>query len=216
MSELVFDDGKIRVFHGDSMEAMRVMRDKQYSLAIVDPPYAHNSGNAFTSRLKRYGQLDFNKVRPGADYFNELRRVSVHQVVWGGNYFIDDLESTKCMLVWDKHQPVATYARLEVAWTSFQDRHTHLIDRPYFGSHGSDPNRVHPNQKPIKLYKEVLGYCAKPGDTILDTHGGSLSLAIACHDLGYSLDVWEIDSEYIQKGVERLKRHQQQLQLFTP
>lgn len=198
------------------MDLLRNTPDKFYSLALVDPPYAHNSGNAFTSRLKRYGQLDFNKVRPGKAYFDELRRVSANQVVWGGNYFIDDLASTKCMIVWDKHQPVETYARLELAWTSFQERHTHLIDLPYFGAHGSDLNRIHPNQKPVSLYKRLLRYCAKPGNTILDTHLGSGSLALACHDMGFSLDAIELDEEDCTAAIARLKTHQSQLAIFQP
>lgn len=210
----VFNDGRIRIIHGDNMEGMKLMTDKQYSLSIVDPPYAHNSGNDFTSCLKRYGQLDFNNSRPGKEYFSELMRVSEHQIVWGGNYFIDDLYSTKCFLVWDKHQPVKTYARLEMAWTSFQDKHTDYIDLPYFGNHGSDITRVHPNQKPVRLYREILKRYAKPGDTILDTHGGSLSLALACHDMGFDCTIFEIDKDYIEAGVKRLKQHQQQLAIF--
>ena len=205
----------INLYNEDCLEAMRGMKDKQYSLAIVDPPYAHNSGNAFTSRLKRYGQLDFNKSRPVKDYFEQLMRVSQHQIIWGGNYFIDELPSTKCMLVWDKHQPVVTYARIEIAWTSFQDKHAQLIDLPYFGSHGSDLERVHPNQKPVALYKRLLKHFANSGDTILDTHGGSRSLAIACHDMGFDHDSWEIDPDYHTQSVKRLEVHQRQLALFS-
>lgn len=126
----------IELLHADCMEYMRGLPDKAFDLAIVDPPYCWNSGNAFTSRLKRYGDLSFNDQRPTTEYFSQLKRVSEDQIVWGGNYFLADLEDTKCMLAWDKHQPVKTYARLEMAWTSFHDRHSDLIDMPYFGATG--------------------------------------------------------------------------------
>ena len=98
----------INLYNTDCMEFMKDKPDNYYDLAIVDPPYSHNSGNAFKSRLKKYGQLEYNNEKPSKKYFKELFRVSKNQIIWGGNYFIEHLKNTKCMIVWYKHQPVAT------------------------------------------------------------------------------------------------------------
>jgi site-specific DNA-methyltransferase (adenine-specific) len=199
----------------DCMELLRDTPDKHYSLCIVDPPYAHNSGNAFKSRLKRYGDLSFNDNKPTAAYWDELKRVSVNQIVWGGNYFLDWLGNTKCMIFWHKHQPVKTYATGEIAWTSFQDKHVEICDLPYYGFTGREPDRAHPNQKPVALYKWLLHNYAKPGDRILDTHLGSMSISIACHYAGYHLTGCELDEDYFKAGVERVKRETAQRDMFT-
>jgi site-specific DNA-methyltransferase (adenine-specific) len=194
---------KVELLNVDCMEYMAGLEDKVFDLAIVDPPYSWNSGNAFTSRLKRYGDLSFNDVRPPPEYFSELMRVSTHQIIWGGNYFLSDLTDTKCMIVWDKHQPVPTYARLELAWTSFPDRHVEYLDLPYFGATGRDISRDHPNQKPIKLYQNLLDLYAKEGQRILDTHLGSGSSAIAAHYGGFEFVGCEIDKHYYDAAVKR-------------
>ena len=193
----------IELLNWDCLEYMATLEDNAFELAIVDPPYSWNSGNAFASRLKRYGDLSFNDTRPSPEYFAELKRVSVNQIVWGGNYFLADLGDTKCMIVWDKHQPVVTYARIEIAWTSFGDRHAQYIDLPYFGFHGRDASRDHPNQKPIKLYEMLLKAHAKPGDRILDTHLGSGSSAIAAHYAGYDFVGCELDEDYYKAACKR-------------
>jgi len=185
------------------MKFMKTLPDKAFELAIVDPPYCWNSGNAFKSRLKRYGDLSFNDTRPSPEYFVELMRVSKNQIIWGGNYFLSDLPDTKCMVVWDKHQPVVTYARIEIAWASFPDRHAEYIDMPYFGAHGRDISREHPNQKPVKLYERLLKNYAKEGDRILDTHLGSGSSAIAAHYGGFDFVGCELDLDYYNAAVKR-------------
>jgi site-specific DNA-methyltransferase (adenine-specific) len=201
---------------GDCMDLMRETPDGWFDLALVDPPYAWNSGNAFRSRLKRYGTLEFNETRPSPLYFKELRRVSKHQIIWGGNYFVSDLHDSKCWIVWDKHQPVETYARIELAWTSLGDRHARLADLPYFGATGREVGRCHPNQKPVALYRWLLANYAKPGQRILDTHLGSGSHAIACHYAGLHLTATELDPDYFQASVERIKRETAQQTLFQP
>ena len=193
----------IELLHIDCMEFMKTLPDKAFELAIVDPPYCWNSGNAFKSRLKRYGDLSFNDTRPSPEYFVELMRVSKNQIIWGGNYFLSDLPDTKCMVVWDKHQPVVTYARIEIAWASFPDRHAEYIDMPYFGAHGRDISREHPNQKPVKLYERLLKNYAKEGDRILDTHLGSGSSAIAAHYGGFDFVGCELDLDYYNAAVKR-------------
>lgn len=200
----------IELLNMDCMAYMATVPDKHFDLAIVDPPYAWNSGNAFTSRLKRYGDLSFNDTRPSSEYFNELRRVSAHQIIWGGDYFLSDLTDTKCQLVWDKHQPVETYARIEIAWTSYGDRHSHLIDLPYFGATGRDLDRCHPNQKPIALYERILAKFAKPDFRILDTHLGSGSSAIAAHYFGCDFVGTELDPDYYAAAVARFNQETRQ------
>lgn len=204
---------KLSLYHADCMDVMRELPDKHFDLAIVDPPYAWNSGNAFKSRLNRYGDLSFNDNRPPPEYFAELRRVSKHQIIWGGNYFVTDLQDSKCWLVWDKHQPVSTYARVELAWTSFGDRHCHYIDYPYFGSTGREIDRCHPNQKPVALYQRVLIKYAEPGMKILDTHLGSGSHAIAAHYAGMDFTGIELDADYFAAACERIQRETSQMTL---
>ncbi|HSH72362.1 MAG TPA: DNA methyltransferase [Methylophilaceae bacterium] len=199
----------------DCMDYMASLPDLAFDLAIVDPPYSWNSGNSFTSRLKKYGDIAFNDLRPSPAYFEQLMRVSKHQIVWGGNYFLDDLRDTKCMLVWDKHQPVKTYARIELAWTSFRDRHSDLIDLPYFGATGRDIERCHPNQKPVKLYEELLSRYATAGQKILDTHLGSGSHAIACNNLGFEFAGCEIDPVYFLSACARIKASHAQDRMFA-
>lgn len=200
----------------DCLEAMKGMTDKSFDLAIVDPPYAHNSGNAFTSRLQRYGDLSFNDTRPTPEYFTELQRVSMNQIIWGGNYFLSDLHDTKCLVVWYKHQPVITYADAEIAWTSFQNKHTAVFDFKYFGNINREVDRSHPNQKPVALYKWLLTNYAKPGDRILDTHLGSGSSRIAAYDLGFDFTGYELDTDYFNAQEERFERHKAQPKLFIP
>lgn len=205
----------IELLNMDCMEYMRGLPDNAFDLAIVDPPYSWNSGNAFTSRLQRYGSLEFNEHRPAPEYFDQLRRVSAHQIVWGGNYFLADLGDTKCMLVWDKHQPVKTYARIELAWTSFPDKHAQLIDLPYFGSHGRDIDRCHPNQKPVRLYEHLLATHAERGQRILDTHLGSASSAIAAHYFGCDFVGTELDADYYAAAKARFERETAQHDMFA-
>jgi len=202
----------INLYCGDCMSALAGMNADQYNLAIVDPPYAHNSRNAYPSRLKKYGDLSYNDKKPPPEYFKLLQEKSCNQIIWGGNYFLDWLGNTKCQIFWWKHQPVKTYASGEIAWTSFQDRHSNIFDYKYFGAINREVDRMHPNQKPVALYKWLLTNYAKEGDTILDTHGGSFSLAIACWDLGFDLDAYEIDADYYKAGVDRVRRHVNQMQ----
>lgn len=204
---------RIELLNMDCMTYMKGCEDNAFNLAIVDPPYSWNNGNAFTSRLKRYGDLSFNDTRPTSEYFAELSRVSEHQIIWGGNYFVSDLRDTKCFLVWDKHQPVETYARLELAWTSFADKHTDYIDLAYFGATGRDLDRCHPNQKPIALYERILDRYAKATDRILDTHLGSGSSAIAAHYFGCDFVGMEIDEDYYKAACERFERETTQMSL---
>ena len=204
--------GNINLHLGDCMEAMRAMEDNAFDLAIVDPPYGighsllsgENRGSKFI-RTERHVDWD---ILPTEDYFNQLFRVSKDQIIWGSNYF--NLPTTRCNIIWDKMQEFSG-ADFELAWTSF-DKSSKAFRMSRVEAYAN--GKIHPTQKPVALYKWLLHNYAKEGDKILDTHGGSMSIAIACHDMGFDLDLWELDSEYYQKGVERFNQHKAQLRMF--
>lgn len=199
----------------DCMEAMRQMPDKAFELAITDPPYSINRfKHGETSRLRKYGQLDTaNNLRPTAEWFKELQRVSTNQIVFGYNHLCDILPPTSEFIFWFKHQPVDTYADGELAYTSFT-KTAKCFDYPYFGTCGADYNRIHPTQKPVALYEWLLTNYAKPGDRILDTHLGSGSSRIAAYNLGFDFTGYEIDPDYFKAQEERYQAHIAQTSLF--
>lgn len=205
----------INLYNQDCLEAMKHMEDNSYDLAIVDPPYGiaknfHGGGVTHKNSLS-YEQIKKFKTWdeiPPKEYFDELMRVSKNQIIFGGNYFLDFLSATRCFIVWDKMTYIPTMSQCELAWTSF-DKNT-----SYVKVNSTQLNRMHINQKPVELYRWILQNYAKQGDTILDTHLGSGSIAIACHDMGYSLDGYELDVDYFQAASKRLKEHQRQLKLF--
>ena len=151
------------------------------------------------------------------NYFNELKRVSKNQIVWGGNYFPKLwVNGCKGFIFWYKGNPVPNFADGELAYTSF-NKVAKQFDFRYYGNLSGKTSaeiKVHPTQKPIELYKWLLDNYAKQGDKILDTHLGSMSIAIACHDYGFELTGCELDKEYFDKGVERITNHVKQLSLF--
>jgi site-specific DNA-methyltransferase (adenine-specific) len=204
----------INLHLGDCLEAMKEMPDNAYELAIVDPPYGlgkrttdgGSKRNTQTKFMKDIRRTNWDDSTPTKEYFNELQRVSKNRIVWGGNYF--ELHTYRTFVVWDKMTYVPTMSQVELAVTSF-DSPARLVK---INSNQSD--RIHPTQKPVKLYEWLLDNYAKEGDKILDTHLGSGSIALACHNRGYSLDAYEIDEEYYNTATERLRVHQQQLTIF--
>lgn len=205
--------GDIKLYNCDCMELMAKTPDKYYELALVDPPYGHNAMDGSRTR-KKYGinrSDNWDCYRPDKTYFDELKRVSQNQIIWGGNYFITDLTDTKCFIIWDKKiaEGMNNYAMCEMAWTSFNGRPAKI-----YSEIAAQKDRIHPTQKPVKLYKWLLQNYAKEGDKILDTHFGSLSIGIACHDLHFELTASELDKEYYELGKNRLMWHQKQLNLF--
>jgi site-specific DNA-methyltransferase (adenine-specific) len=206
---------KLTLTNEDCMELMKRTPDKYYSLAICDPPYGINGakiGKYFSKNKKSYNKKDWDNSIPEKEYFDELFRVSKNQIIWGGNYFLEYLHSTKCIIIWDKINGENDMPDCEIAWTSFNSK-----IRKYSLHHFSqnyDKERFHPTQKPVALYKWLLDKYAKPNDKILDTHLGSMSIAIACHDYGFELDGCELDPEYYAKGIERVQDHVKQLKLF--
>lgn len=209
--DLVTDNlGKIRLYNGDCMEWMKSVPDNYYELAIVDPPYGIGISSNPVRQLHKKKMWD-NAI-PNNDYFHELFRISQNQIIWGGNYFLDYLGNTQCFIIWDKKQPVDfSLAMCEMAWTSFSKP-----AKIFTSSVLKEKGKIHPTQKPIQLYEYLLTNYAKQGDKIFDSHFGSLSIGIACHNLGFKLDACELDKEYYQSALERLNRHQAQQSLFQP
>ena len=211
----------ITLHNADCLPAMRGMRDKEFSLAICDPPYGigiaknleKNKGG--TESWKKHINKKWDNSRPNKQYFQELQRVSHNQIIFGANYFIYDLPSiTKGWIIWDKTNYKLTMSDCEIIYTSFNCK-TRLY-RENFGAERGVNNLygdIHPTQKSSKLYKWLLRNYAKPGDKILDTHLGSGSIAIACHDYGFDLVGYELDPDYYKAAVERFEKHRSQLGL---
>jgi len=206
----------INFFNVDNIEFMKATPDNFYDLAIVDPPYGIDAGNMQmgNNAKKKWTKKDWDKNTPTDEYWRQLFRISKNQIVWGGNYF--ELPITKCWIIWDKNNGESDFADGEMAWSSF-DKPMRIKKIHWCGSASNweDTNgKIHPTQKPVKLYKWLLMNYAKQGNKILDTHGGSGSIAIACHDEKFDIDICEIDTEYFEQSVKRYELHKRQLQLF--
>lgn len=234
---------KITITNEDNMELMKCYPDNYFDLAIVDVEYClgaskqskkpefvkqKNGKKLKVKNTNSYTQKDWDFKKSADSYFNELFRVSKNQIIFGGNYY--GLEGG--YLVWDKLNGESDQFGCELAWLSFTKR-TDIVRFLWSGmfqgiTAGVDVNktniqqgnkqlnekRIHPTQKPVALYKWILDKYAKEGDKILDTHLGSGSIAIACHDYGFELTACELDSEYYDKAIERIKNHVNQLKLF--
>lgn len=210
---------KINLHLGDSLQAMRDMPDNKYTLAIVDPPYGmgkqawqggqwscHKTLPMFMAQREKGAAWD---VAPEPEYFDQLIRVSQNQIIWGGNYFPSIWQhGGRCVIAWDKCQPWPNFSQIEMAWTSYNK------PAKLFKFDNRTRGKIHPTQKPIDLYLWLLDTFAQPGDTILDTHLGSGSIACACYDAGYDLDAWEIDHEYYAAATARYNEHSRQTKLF--
>ena len=212
----------IELRHQCCMEYMATLPDKAFDLAIVDPPYGIGIVDAIkkstapgTSSMFKQSKggagANFDTNIPSSAYFVELKRISVNQVIWGGNYFLDFLGSTSGFAVWDKMNGTNPMADVELAWQSM-DKSSKMFRMHHF-SHGYG-DKIHPTQKPVALYRWLLKNYAKPGQRILDTHLGSGSIAIACDIEGFDLVGCEIDADYIAGARKRLADHQAQPRLF--
>ena len=204
----------------DNMELMKRFEDNHFDLAIVDPPYG--IGDYFFKQMpipknqkkgleSKYKEKKWN-IAPSKEYFNELIRVSKNQIIWGGNYFL--LPISRGWVYWDKKMGSGgLFSSGELAWTSFDKvlKSYSLCSRD--GSNNGK-TKIHPTQKPTKLYEWILDNYAKEGDKILDTHLGSGSIAIACHNRKFDLTACELDKEYYTKAMERIEQHKKQLTLF--
>tara|TARA_R110000824_G_scaffold68972_1_gene177834 strand:+ start:107 stop:733 length:627 start_codon:yes stop_codon:yes gene_type:complete len=208
------------------MEALKEFKDNQFDLAIVDPPYGigfgefnrtNKASNGDRYKADKYKNSNWDDTIPTDEYFKELKRVSKNQIVWGGNYF-PYLWSKGCkgFIFWYKGNPVPNFADGELAYTSFNKVAKQFNFRYYGNLEGntSASEKYHPTQKPVKLYEWLLMNYANEGDKILDTHLGSGSIAIACHNLGYDLEGYELDTEYFEAAKKRLYQHQSQIRMF--
>jgi site-specific DNA-methyltransferase (adenine-specific) len=209
--------GNIKLYNADCMEVMKTFKDKQFDLAIVDPPYGIGIDGQ-KEDVKQGRQIrkahDFkgwDNAIPSEEYFIELKRVSRNQIIWGGNYFTKFLPPTKAWIFWYKGQQGLTMSDGEMAWTSLKTV-TRMVD--IHRTHLWQEKPDHPTQKPVKLYKWLLQNYAKEGDDILDTHSGSLSIGIACHDMKFDLTAIELDKGYYEQAKQRLINHQRQLTIF--
>jgi len=214
---------KIELLNMDCLLYMKQCEDKQFDLAIVDPPYGigmdstHFKTKSSNAKPTDYGKKDWDNAIPNKEYFNELLRVSKYQIVWGGNYFVENLTNSSCWVVWDKDNGDSIHADCELAWTSFKTG----VKKVKWLWHGmrqqnmkNKEKRIHPTQKPKALYEWLLMNYAESGNKIIDTHLGSGSIALACYDLKFDLVGIEIDNEYFQKASKRLELHKKQLTLF--
>lgn len=200
----------------DNMQLMARYDDNYFDLAIVDPPYGIDWMNQVQNpnkgkNWKQYENKEWDKEIPNKEYFKQLFRVSKNQIIWGGNYMIEYLHSTPCLIIWDKMQEFSG-AVFETAWTSFTSPSKAF--RMSRASAYCNQNKIHPTQKPVKLYEWLLMNYAKEGDRILDTHLGSGSIAIACHNLGFELTACELDKDYYEAAIKRLDQHKAQQRLF--
>jgi site-specific DNA-methyltransferase (adenine-specific) len=227
----------MKITNEDNMELMSRYEDNYFDLAIVDPPYGIGLGFSKRKKVKNgtitkgHKQKKWNNFPPNKKYFKELLRVSRKHIIWGCNYYSTNLDlfgsgriiHNKMVTPFLK----STYSHADIAATNCQNRIT-MFDFQWSGNvQGGKMNikmendygigiekRIHPTQKPVKLYEWLLMNYAKEGDKILDTHLGSGSIAIACHNLGFDLTACELDKEYYDAAMKRLEQHKSQIRLF--
>ena len=194
------------------MELMARYEDNHFDLAIVDPPYGIDAGKMTMGSGKHefVKGKDWDSAVPNDEYFKELFRVSREQIIWGGNYFKLPLNNN--WIIWDKRNPNLSFSEAELAWCSINNNV--LIFQRLSTLPDYDGKKKHPTQKPIKLYEWILMKYAKEGDKILDTHLGSGSIAIACHNLGFNLTACELDPDYYAASMKRIDNHKNQTRLF--
>ena len=212
----------------DCMEYMRSVPDQYFDLAIVDPPYGIgvDGNNLIENNSDKYNKFIKEKTHkwdsepPSELYFAELIRVSAAQIIWGGNYFLDYLGYCKAPIIWNKLNGGSMYADGEMAWTGGEGmpRNLKIWNHQWCGAFKDSERgiqRIHPTQKPVKLYEWLLSNYAKTGDKILDTHGGSMSSAIACYNMGFDLVICELDKDYFDAGKARFENHIKQIRMVV-
>jgi len=215
----------MNITNEDNMNLMSRYEDNHFDLAIVDPPYGIDvDKQRINSKRKtakwqnpteyKYKSFDDSKM-PTKEYFTELKRVSINQIIWGANYFVEHLKPSKGWIVWNKKADIKEHLSMaELAWSSF-DRKCNMYNHLWAGFKKKyQIKRIHPTEKPKELYEWLLMNYAKEGDKILDTHLGSGSIAIACHNLGYDLTACELDKDYYNAAIKRIEQHKQQVRMF--
>lgn len=214
----------IQLFNDDCMAVMARYPDNYFQLAITDPPYGVKRDKGFEGfegfggfgkpiARKQY-EGNWDDDRPDPEYFNELQRVSVKQIIWGGNFFADLLPAGTHWIFWDKKNTMPTFGDGELAWTNDSKKSIKKVEIEYNGLLGREITRIHPTQKPVKLYQWLLQNYAKEGDKILDTHLGSASSAIAAYYGGLDFVGCELDEDYFKAAQERFDNETAQVALF--
>lgn len=216
--------GKAELHNVDCMEYMATLPDNAFDLAIVDPPYgikrlSVNENRDENSKFRRSmarmveSAKGWNAIKPTQEYFDELFRISREQIIWGANNFTLPVSEYFC--VWDKQQTVANFASAEYAWVSMNEwKHPAKVFRYQIHAANAVEQKIHPTQKPVKLYEWLLTNYAKPGQRILDTHLGSMSSVIACNNLGFEMVGCELDEDYFKAGCERATNALRQVRMF--
>lgn len=220
--------GNAELLHIDCMEYMSTLPDKAFDLAIVDPPYGIGASESFAGELRKSGngcamksafvKKDWDLSIPNSLYFTELERVSKNRIVWGANYMSHFLPPSMGWIVWDKDNGTTKFSDCELAYSSFDvalRKFLYTWNGMIQGDMKNKEQRIHPTQKPIKLYEWILANYAKPGQRILDTHLGSGSSAIACNNLNYEIVGCELDVDYYKAACQRVQKATEQMRLFA-
>jgi len=218
-----YTNESITIINANNMDIMKTISDKEFDLAIVDPPYGIGVDGAIHIRkpdrpstwdmVEKYERKDWDNEIPSAEYWYELNRVSKNQIIWGGNYFTDFLRPSKCWIFWDKQfDKTFNFSHGELAWTSFYKQLFKVTKSSKAETNGGK-DRIHPTQKPVYLYDWVLKEFSKPDDKILDTHMGSQSSRIAASKRGLDYTGFEIDKDYFEAGNKRYEQYKSQLRI---
>ncbi len=221
--------GTATLYQGDCMDLMATLADDAFELAIVDPPYGIDAANTFSGEKRKSGngaamksafdKKSWDLVTPDKHYFDNLFRVSHHQILWGANYMAEHISSSMGWIVWDKDNGTTKFSDCELAYTSFQvalRKFKFTWNGMVQGDMKNKEARIHPTQKPVKLYEWLLTNYAKQGDKILDTHLGSGSSAIAANKLGFAFVGIELDKDYFNAACKRIEKAISQQDMFAP
>lgn len=212
-----------KIYNADCMDILKQLPDNYFDLCLCDPPYGigeaagKNKSRGNKAIAKDYGNKDWDNSIPEKEIFNEILRVSKHQIIFGGNYFVEYLHNSPCWLVWDKNNGANDFADCELAWTNFKSAvRKYLWTWNGMLQHDMKNKdvRVHPTQKPLKLFEMILNDYSNENDLVLDCFSGSGTTAIACHNLKRRFICIEKDYDYWKASCKRLKEHQSQLRLF--
>jgi len=199
----------MKITNEDNLDLMSRYQDNHFDLAIVDPPFG--IGN-FVQTNNRGSEVKWNNNIPSEIYFNELKRVSRNRIIFGANYY-NCFEENGGAIVWVKNQPMPNFSKCVIASCSLHKK-IEMYNQTWTNFVAKDRRGIHPCEMPVSLYEWILMNYAKEGDKILDTHLGSGSIAIACHNLGYDLTACELDKEYFESAIKRIEQHKAQLRLL--